>query len=222
MRNINIIRVTEEQESYNIPATLEEVTNSQDRWWLIKKDRQYFLDAISERRLVAAQEITCDNLQKIVWASLIEILSPNWAELWTIYVNPEYRLNKIAWRMIHLLRQMWQDKNLNLLLTMKPNIIWSEWMIISATSNWFVPVSFNFLAYDEISYKNCCICDNNEGSKQCQYRDNYCILWIDSQIPGAIEASREYINSSEFHSAIRNEQVKNKVLHNVLNIINHN
>ncbi len=202
----------------SISETLEEISSWNSRWWILPRNRSYFQKAIEENRMVVSRinsEIT-----RIIWASLIEELSQNWAELWTFFVDPEYRSHGIAGKMINELVELWERNSKNLLMTMKPNILWSEWMIISATKNWFLPVSFNFLSNDRQWYNNCCVCDDNLWSENCLYRDNYCILWVHSNITWSREASLEYINSPNFISAIQNESVRSRVLNNVLNIIN--
>lgn len=214
--NFEIMRASNFNDS-SLPKKLEEISSIESA--ILYRTRDYFSQAIQENRLVLAVKRIKDSFNQIIWAGLILPLSEQWAELWSFYVDSNHRSHGICGTIIEELKILGNEQNKKLLLTMKPNISGSEWMILSATKHWFLPVSFNFLKNNIDAYNECCVCDDKEGSENCLYRDNECILWVNSDISWAKEASMEYINSPDFKEAIKRENIRAKVLNNISKIL---
>ncbi len=186
---------------------------------MIPRSKEFYDNAINSDRLVLAIE---SKTNKIVWSGLLLPLSSNWFEIWSIYVDKNFRNHWISTNIVKKLILIWKEQTKNVLTTMKPNIKWSEWMIVSASKNWIIPVSFDFLKNDNEAYKNCCVCNDENCSINCKDRNCKCILWVLNNSKLAIDMSNEFIQTPTFKEAIINEKVRNKVLKNIQEIFTKN
>ncbi len=197
-----------QEESYGILSEdLSRISASEPA--MLERSSQFYREALESNRLVVAINWAVSN---IVGSGLLLPLSKGWAEVSGIYVHKDYRGNKIWEKVLGAIKELGKIHNVNLLLTMKPSIHWSEGMIVEASKNDFHPVSFEFLKKYPDTYKNCCVCYDNDGSKNCKDRDSICVLWIEGNIDWASKAWDEFIISGQFNSAITSNVVREKVL----------
>ena len=109
---------------------------------MLERSSQFYREALESNRLVVAINWAVSN---IVGSGLLLPLSKGWAEVSGIYVHKNHRGYKIWEKVVSAIKELGRIHNVNLLLTMKPSVHWSEGMIVEASKNDFYPVSFEFL-----------------------------------------------------------------------------
>lgn len=187
------------------------ITNDPNNPALLWREKDYFIDKI-QKNLIS---VMLDDDWKIVASWLISPIGNWFAEVWSVYVDRNYRWIWLWKWILNWLNILLEEHDLVWLLTMKPNEPWSWWMIVDATSCWYIPVSYDFLMKYELAFKNCCVCNTCNIDMSCVVRDNKCILWVQKKLAWVKESSLRFINSPDFNSAISDERLKSRVLSNI-------
>ena len=93
-------------------------------------------------------------------------------------------------------------------------------MIIEAVENGFVPTPYNVLKQNfPEAFRECCVCQDENGSENCQYRDSNCVLGMDVNIPSVQKSTIEFIHSPTFQKAIPTPEMHKRITSLVLNLI---
>jgi len=208
-QNIHIRSANMLTEQEHLAQSLSRI--SQEHPAMLYRTTQFYSDLLAQNLIVVAFD---DETHEIIGSGCLFPLAENFAEISCIHVDTKYSGRGIGSTIVRELRRIWQEANLQLLLTMKPSVSWSEGMIIDAVKNNLVPVPFSYLESTPEAYHNCCCCDSNNPETGCPYRDTTCILWVELH-QTSYDISRQHISTSEFHQAIPNIQVRNRIINGV-------